>query len=155
MADLFTPFPVEYEPKRKNRFLVTIEDEHVDIMPWVMHKAEIPVYSFETSSWEDITIEINDPIGPSTSQIVYEQIVLKHKNCGINEYGLKFDMLDPVGVTVESWRVLGRFINADFGELDYSSDDISTVKLKFKVSRCFMVVKRDLILEKLGVRFKK
>lgn len=146
---------VTYEPKKKNRFIVTIVNEHVDIASWTTHKANKPIYSFETSSWEDITIELVDPIGPSTSEKVYEQIVLKHKNCGINEYSLRFDMIDPVGVVVESWIVLGKFLNVDFGMMDYSCDEISTVKLKFKVSRCFMVVKRDLILEKLGVRFKK
>ena len=53
---------------------------------------------------------------------------------------LVFKMLDPVGVEVQKWTLIGCMItSADFGSgLDYSSDDITELKITIQPDRCIL-----------------
>jgi hypothetical protein len=53
---------------------------------------------------------------------------------------IELEMLDPTGVVVEKWILQGTFItNLDFGELDYSRDEISTITCNLRMDRCIQV----------------
>jgi len=70
---------------------------------------------------------MNDPIGPSTTQIIHDFVV----NDTIIDYDL--EMLDPTGVVVEKWEVRGcRILEAGFGSMDYKNDKIMTCTLLLK-----------------------
>ena len=82
------------EPKKENRFIV--EFVGTEIEPYSVQKAQRPVYNAE-GGWEDMTFELLDLIGPSTSLKVYEGIISKNKK----DCNILIKMLDPVGVEVE------------------------------------------------------
>ena len=127
------------EPKRKNRWLVYFP-EHFKIEPWCFSKTQRPsmkivekkflgIRTGTDVEWEKISFELNDPIGPSVSERLYELMD--------GELTEKFDytleMLDPTGVVVEEWLIKDCEIEAiSLGGLDYTDDAIA---------KCFMIVK--------------
>jgi hypothetical protein len=137
MADLITKLP-NYEPKLRNRWLVSIlnnrstNDSKVEI--WVVKTASRP--NFKKTKWWNFwkkfkvsptIIEFNDPICPSTSQILYDFMVNDVKI----DYNL--EMLDPTGVCIEKWKVRGcEILEVDFGNLNYAIGDIVTCRLLLK-----------------------
>jgi hypothetical protein len=53
---------------------------------------------------------------------------------------IELEMLDPTGVVVEKWILQGTFLtNADFGSLDYSSEDIAEITVTLRPDRCILV----------------
>jgi len=119
------------EPKKDNRFVV--EFAGTTIEPWTVTKADRPTYTLDTG-WEDMSFELIDLIGPSTSKKVFDEIVGKDmKDCTI-----VLKMLDPVGVTVETWKLTGDYKSVDFGAGDYGKDEISRIKIKFGINRCYL-----------------
>jgi hypothetical protein len=53
---------------------------------------------------------------------------------------IELEMLDPTGVVVEKWILQGTFLtNADFGTLDYSSEDIAEISVTLRPDRCILV----------------
>lgn len=121
--------PIESEPKRNNRFIV--EFVGTTIESWTVTKTKRPTYNLD-GGWEDLKFELLDPIGPSTSKAIFNDIIKKDKkNCVV-----KIFMLDPTGVVVETWTLYGDYISIDFGKIDYSINDISTIIIIFNIKRC-------------------
>jgi hypothetical protein len=47
--------------------------------------------------------------------------------------------LDPTGVEVEKWTLIGcQITNASFDDYDYSADDLSTVTITLQPDRCLL-----------------
>jgi hypothetical protein len=160
MAQMFRPVPVEQEPKRKNRFTlefptelgiesvlvqtsgkpkVSINSVAINYMNTVRYVAGI--YKFET-----IDIEFIDVIGPSTSQKIWEWLSL-HIEPATGKMGyavgykknLVLKGVDPLGVDIEKWNLLGCFItSADFESYDYASDDIMKCKITIQPDVCLL-----------------
>ena len=119
------------EPKKDNRFVV--EFAGTTIEPWTVTKADRPTYALETG-WEDMSFELIDLIGPSTSKKVFDEIIGKDmRDCTIF-----LKMLDPTGATVEIWKLVGDYLSVDFGAGDYHMDEISKIKIMFKINRCYL-----------------
>lgn len=133
MADLLMEMPVHYEPKRKNRFIVKLEN--YDIPEWVVHRANKPKYIFG-KGWDEMVIELRDPIGPSTSQTLYEQLVAPALGEDLGEQKITYQMLDPVGVVVENWEIIGYYKEIDFGFGDYSKNELSIITVTFIPREC-------------------
>lgn len=51
---------IQLEPKRPNRFIVELVGTELD--SWAINETSRPVYTLD-GGWEDITMEIMDPIG--------------------------------------------------------------------------------------------
>jgi len=50
------------------------------------------------------------------------------------------EMLDPTGVVVEKWILQGTFLtDLNFGDLDYSRDDLATIDASLRMDRCIQV----------------
>jgi hypothetical protein len=90
MADLLMKMPLPYEPKRNNRFIFRFADD-LGINEWFVETAArpkikinsvaIPFLNTETYvagrvNWENITVKLRDPIGPSAAQAVMEWVRL-------------------------------------------------------------------------------
>ena len=90
MSDLLIKAPVEYEPLRKNRFLIRFPSD-LGVQEWWVESASRPTITqgeteiqfLNTSSWvvgrytwDTINITLRDPIGPSASQAVMEWVRL-------------------------------------------------------------------------------
>lgn len=161
MADLLMKMPVPYEPKRQNRFIVRFPSS-LGINEWFVSSAarpkakikstEIPFLNTSTYvagrfEWEEIRVTFRDPIGPSASQALMEWFRL-HAESVTGRMGyaagykknIELEMLDPTGVVIEKWILEGTFITGlDFGELDYSRDDIANIVCTLRMDRCIQV----------------
>ena len=97
--------------------------------------------------WEEIKVQFKDPIGPSASQALMEWFRL-HAESVTGRMGyaagykkdIELEMLDPTGVVVEKWILQGCFLTSlNFGDLDYSRDDLATIDASLRMDRCIQV----------------
>jgi hypothetical protein len=141
-------FYTNFEPKMKNRFIM----EWDGVPGYMVKAANRPSIQFEKvtldhinvkrqlkgkGEWQDIQITLYDPIVPSAAQSVMEWVRLSHESItGRDGYAdfykkdIDLYLLGPVGDKVEQWKIKGAYINqAQFGELDFSSNDPATITL--------------------------
>ena len=154
MSDLLLKMPNIYEPLRKNRFIFRFPSD-LGIQEWWLSSAsrptitqnetKIPFLNTETYvvgryNWETIQVTLRDPIGPSASQAVMEWIRLHSESVtGRQGYAagykrdVELEMLDPTGVVVSKWILKNTMCTvANFGDLDYNSDDLSTIQITLR-----------------------
>ena len=151
MSDLLLKMPLNYEPLRKNRWLLRFPAD-LGIQEWWLEKAKRPsikqakkeikflnteTYVVGRYTWDEMQLTLRDPIGPSASQAVMEWVRL-HSESATGRQGyaagykrdVELEMLDPTGVVVSKWVLKNvMVVNADFGDLDYGQDDLSTIQL--------------------------
>ena len=135
---MFTSF----EPKTPNRFIF-----YVDGIPaYLINKAQSP--SFDAGEitldhinvyrkvkgkvkWNNITLQLYDPIAPSGAQAVMEWARLAHESVtgrdGYSDFYKKdcsMNVLGPVGDIVSEWLIKGAYIKtSNFGDFDWSTGD--------------------------------
>ena len=157
---MFRPVPVEQEPKRKNRFTLEFPTElgiesflvQTSGKPSIeINATEIPYMNTSTwvsgrYKWNPIDVEFIDVIGPSTTQKVMEWVRL-HAESSTGRMGyaigskknLVLKALDPTGIEVEKWTLIGCLItNASFDDYAYDADDVSRVKITIQPDRCLL-----------------
>jgi len=160
MADLLMKMPVPYEPKKKNRFIMRF-DSSLGINEWYVESTsrpqvtigsvEIPFLNTSTYVagrfvWGTINVTFRDPIGPSASQALMEWVRLHAESVtGRMSYAAGYKkkvdlfMLDPTGAIVENWELRGTFLtNVNFGDLDYSGDDLADVSATLRFDRAIL-----------------
>lgn len=154
MSDLLLKMPLNYEPLRKNRWLLRFPAD-LGIQEWWCATAkrptikqvgkEIPFLNTSTYvvgryTWDEMQVTLRDPIGPSASQAVMEWVRLHSESVtGRQGYAagykrdVELEMLDPTGVVVSKWILKNTMCtNADFGDLDYSQDDLATITMSLR-----------------------
>lgn len=160
MSDLLIKAPVEYEPLRKNRFLLRFPSD-LGIQEWWVSSASRPAITqsakeipfLNTSNWvvgrytwEEVEVTLRDPIGPSASQAVMEWIRL-HSESATGRQGyavaykrdLHLEMLDPTGTVVSQWILKSTMIvNARFGDLSYENDELADITLTLRPQYCIL-----------------
>jgi len=144
MAELLNPseiFYTSFEPKVKNRFILYVDGIPSFIVKKVnrpkitqakkeLDHINVKSYYKGKSVWDDISMELYDPIVPSGAQAVMEWVRLHHESVtgrdGYQDFYKKditINVLGPVGDKVEEWQLKGAFItNADFTDMDWSDD---------------------------------
>ena len=161
MADLLMRMPFQYEPKQKNRFILTF-DSSLGINSWYVEKASRPsikidhkeikflnteTYVAGSFNWETISVTLRDPIGPSASQAVMEWVRL-HAESVTGRMGyaagykkdVNLEMLDPTGVAVEKWILQNcSLTEAKFNEVSYDGAEIMKVDIILRPDRCILV----------------
>lgn len=158
--DLLIKAPLSYEPLRKNRFLLRFPSD-LGIQEWWVASASRPqlqqnateIPFINTSQWvvgryqwQDIQVQLRDPIGPSASQAVMEWVRLHSESVtGRQGYAVAYkrdlvlEMLDPTGTVVSQWIIKEAFATAiNFGDLAYSQDDLATIDLTLKPAYCIL-----------------
>lgn len=161
MPNLLMKMPVPYEPKRQNRFILRFPSS-LGINEWYVITAsrpkitiadtEIPFLNTSTwvagrFVWETMSVTFKDPIGPSAAQALMEWVRLHSESVtGRSGYAagykkdVELELLDPTGVVVEKWILQGTKLNdADFGKLDYSSNDIADITVTLRFDRAILV----------------
>lgn len=158
--DLLLKAPVEFEPLRKNRFLMRFPSDLGIVEWWVqsasrpniqMNSVEIPFLNTSTwvvgrYIWQSITVTLRDPIGPSASQAVMEWVRLHSESVtGRQGYaaGYKRDvvtsLLDPTGVEVSQWIMKNCMITeANFDDLSMDDDGLATITLTLQPDYCIL-----------------
>ena len=145
---MFTPF----EPKTKNRFIMYIEG----IPSYLIKTAKRPSIEFEEivldhinvkryikgkGAWQPIDVTLYDPVVPSGAQAVMEWVRLSHESVtgrdGYSDFykkDIRFNALGPVGDIVEEWICKGAYCkSANFGEMDWSSDQPVNISLSIRM----------------------
>ena len=154
MSDLLLKMPLNYEPLRKNRWLLRFPSD-LGIQAWWCKSAKRPSIKQEAKAieflntetyvvgrytWEEIQVSLRDPIGPSASQAVMEWVRLHSESAsGRQGYAagykrdVELEMLDPTGVVVSKWILKNTMCTAaNFGDLDYSQDDLATFDITLR-----------------------
>ena len=139
-----------FEPKVQNRFLLDIEG----IPAYLIKQTGRPSVTFGEvtldhinvkrkikgkANWDNISMDLYDPVTPSGAQAVMEWVRLSHESVtgrdGYSDFYKKdvnFQVLGPVGDIVEEWTLKGAFIqDANFGDLSF--DDIAPVEIQLTV----------------------
>jgi hypothetical protein len=129
-----------YEPKRPNRFMLLFPDEF-EIPHQVVKTTVRPSVTFNNGrvEWEDIEIIFRDPIGPSMAERMHELFLRVGSSYTNREFEYRIQLLGPVGDLVEEWVIRGFVSRIDFGELDYSSDELMDIKLTIRPTSCILL----------------
>ena len=150
---MFTAF----EPKLQNRFLMDIDG----IPAYLIKKIARPAVSFNEvtldhinikrkikgkASWENMAMDLYDPVTPSGAQAVMEWVRLSHEAVtgrdGYSDFykkDLRIQTLGPVGDIVEEWILKGAFIiSANFGDGDWTSDSPMSISMTVAVDYCIL-----------------
>lgn len=137
-----------YEPMRKFRWIMAING----IDAFTAKSATRPQLTFgETvidyinqkrfisgkGTWAPLNLTLYDPILPSASQKVMEWIRLNWENvtgrmgyAAFYQKDITLKLLDGVGAVTQQWTLQRTWIqDANWGDLDYSSDDLVDIAL--------------------------
>jgi hypothetical protein len=160
MAIMYRPVPLDQEPKKKHRFELIFPTE-LGIESYTVQTSgkpkiaignvEIPYMNTSTFvsgryKWETIDVKFLDLIGPSSTQKVMEWVRL-HAESTTGRMGyavgykknLILNGLDPTGVPVETWQLLGcQIVNASFDDYDYGADDLTYATITIQPDRCIL-----------------
>lgn len=160
MADLLMKMPIPYEPKRKNRFIMSFND--LGINEWYVESTSRPSLTINSTAidflntktyvagkyeWGEISVTFRDPIGPSASQALMEWVRLHAESVtGRMGYaaGYKRDiflsLLDPTGVVIEKWVLKNCFLTkVDFQSLGYNEDGLVTIQASLRPDYCILL----------------
>ena len=158
--DLLLKTPLEYEPLRKNRFLLRFPSD-LGIQEWwvsnasrptiTMNETEIPFLNTSTwvigrYLWEQITVTLRDPIGPSASQAVMEWVRLASESVtGRQGYAVAYkrdvvlEMLDPTGTAVSQQIIKNAMpVSVSFGDLSYDDDTLADITITIRPDYCIL-----------------
>lgn len=150
MSDLLCKMPLDYEPLRKNRWLMRFPAD-LGIQEWWLEKASRPkitqgnvdidflntkTHVVGKYTWDSISVTFRDPIGPSASQAIMEWVRLHSESLtGRQGYAagykrdVEIEMLDPTGVVVSKWILKNTMLtDVSFGDLTYSDDGLATIE---------------------------
>ena len=152
--------PLQYEPLRKNRFILRFPSD-LGINEWTVLSASRPqinqnvteiqflntsTYVVGRYTWNTIQVTLRDPIGPSASQAVMEWIRLHSESVtGRQGYAagykrdIELEMLDPTGVVVQKWIIKNAFVqDANFGQLSYTDDALADITMTLRPDYCVL-----------------
>ena len=158
--EMIRGIPMQYEPKRSNRFFAEFADE-LGIEVWKVQKFKRPSMKINTVpikfmnetnyvsgayTWDEMSVTFLDPIGPSTSQQLMEWVRL-HAESLTGRMGYKagsaknilLKAVDPTGIEVEKWFLEQCIITTiDFGENSYDDDALTTITVGLQPWRCIL-----------------
>tara|TARA_R100000808_G_C2069037_1_gene97311 strand:+ start:51 stop:695 length:645 start_codon:yes stop_codon:yes gene_type:complete len=99
-------------------------------------------------TWNDVDLTLVDPVSPDAAQTMMSILSLSGyhppsnsndistmcKSRAVNALGdVRIDQIDSDGNTIESWKLQNAWVaSAEFGSLDYTSDDLSEITLTLK-----------------------
>jgi len=150
---MFTAF----QPKVQNNFIMYIDG----IPAYLIKKVSAPGYDAGEIilhhinvyralkgkvRWNDMNIELYDPITPSGAQAVMEWARLAHESVtgrdGYSDFykkDLVFNILGPVGDIVGEWIIKGAFVKtAEFGDYDWAADQAINISMTIKMDYCIL-----------------
>ena len=149
--------PNKFEPKRKFRWVFAIEGidafliktasrPNVTISEQEIHFINSRRYLAGKANFDAITVTMYDPIAPSGAQQVMEWVRTHFESvsgrAGYADFykrDCQLKMLDPVGTVVELWDLKGCFLtNAQFGDLDYATEDPTDISLTIRFDNCVL-----------------
>jgi hypothetical protein len=150
---MFTAF----EPKVTNRFIMYIDG----IPSYLVKSATSPSFTDGVikldhintyrkirgkREWQNMTLNLYDPITPSGAQAVMEWARLGYESvtgrAGYSDFYKKdvtLNVLGPVGDIVGEWIIKGAFVlSSNFGQYNWSTDEAINVELQLAMDYCVL-----------------
>jgi hypothetical protein len=150
---MFTAF----EPKVANRFIMYIDG----IPSYLVKSATSPSFTDGVikldhintyrkirgkREWQNMTLNLYDPITPSGAQAVMEWARLGYESvtgrAGYSDFYKKdvtLNVLGPVGDIVGEWIIKGAFVqSSNFGQYNWSTDEAISVELVLAMDYCVL-----------------
>ena len=150
-----------FEPKVQNRFLMYMDTDGIEIPSYMVKNVKAPSFTDSVvkldhinsyrkirgkREWQDMTMTLYDPITPSGAQAVMEWARLSYESvtgrAGYSDFykkRLRLEILGPVGDVVGEWEIHGAFVtNADFGQFDWSSDEVVDLNITIAMDYCVL-----------------
>jgi len=150
---MFTAF----EPKVANRFIMYIDG----IPSYLVKSATSPSFTDGVikldhintyrkirgkREWQNMTLNLSDPITPSGAQAVMEWARLGYESvtgrAGYSDFYKKdvtLNVLGPVGDIVGEWIIKGAFVvSSNFGQYNWSTEDAINVELSLAMDYCVL-----------------
>lgn len=150
---MFTAF----EPKVANRFIMYIDG----IPSYLVKSATSPSFTDGVikldhintyrkirgkREWQNMTLNLYDPITPSGAQAVMEWARLGYESvtgrAGYSDFYKKdvtLNVLGPVGDIVGEWIIKGAFVqSSNFGQYNWSTEDAINVELVLAMDYCVL-----------------
>lgn len=158
MSDLLIKAPTQFEVLKSNRFLVRFPSD-LGILSWWVQECDQPKitqtptqipflnstnYTLGKYAWEQMTMKLMEPIGPSAGQAVMEWVRLHSESItGRQGYAIAYkrdiwlEKLDPTGASISKWILKECMITgAQFSNMSYKNDDIATIDLTVQPYYC-------------------
>ena len=151
VLDVTSMIPQNFEPKRKNRWVLMIEGLDAYICKttarptFETEEIEIPFvnahrYLAGKTKFSTMAVTLHDPIAPSGAQQVMEWLRLHYESvsgrAGYADFykrDIQLKLLDPIGAVCELWDIKGALItNATFGELTYEDGTLAEISLTLR-----------------------
>jgi hypothetical protein len=150
--------PNKFEPKRTNRWIFALEGidsflvksasrPQIQINAQTINYINAQRHIAGKATWQDITVDLYDPIAPSGAQQVMEWVRTHHETvsgrAGYADFykrDCQIKLLDPVGTVIELWDMKGcQLTSANFNNLSYDDDgNPLTVSLGIKFDNCVL-----------------
>ena len=150
---MFTAF----EPKVQNRFIMYIDG----IQSYLVKGVASPQFTDNVikldhintyrklrgkREWQNMTLNLYDPITPSGAQAVmewarlgYESVTGRAGYADFYKKDVTLNALGPVGDIVGEWIIKGAFVqNSNFGQYSWSSDEAVQVDLTLAMDYCVL-----------------
>ncbi|HPM21464.1 MAG TPA: hypothetical protein PLY35_09485 [Thermotogota bacterium] len=144
-------FPLKFEPKQVNRFIMYVDD----IPSYIIQAADRPKiqigevemphmnstwYVAGKPKWQTMSVELYDPIDTSGTQAVmnwirscYEAVTGRMGYSDFYKREIRLNALGPAGDIVEEWILKGAWItNPDFGKYDWKSEGLLNITLTIR-----------------------
>ena len=80
--------------------------------------------------WDNMDFTFHDRMSPSTSAALFR--LLPPNDILLSPMEIKVKMLDPTGGTIQQWIIIGHVTSINFGELNYSSEDLLEISMTIK-----------------------
>jgi len=128
--EVTSKIPMEFEPKRPHRFLVYFP-EIMEIDNFLIKGLSKLSYNFKLDEYDDLTFIIYDVIGENLTAKIVETLINTRKHI----IRIEIASLDPVGIEIERFEIVGNLLDVDLGTYDYDyQDELSFIKIKIKPS---------------------
>jgi hypothetical protein len=158
MAQTIRNMPIQFEPKRNNRFVCEFPSE-LGIESWKVQEFKRPQLTLNSVSipfinetnyvigrgeWQQMSIVFLDPIGPSSTSQLMDWVRLHHESVtGRQGYAVGYKKnlilkaLDPTGVEIEKWTIeQAMIVDIDFGQNSMEDDGLQTINLTIQPYKC-------------------
>ena len=119
--------PIDFETKRRYRFLAVFPKE-MEIEPHYVKGLSKLSYDFIKKEWDVLSFTLYDIIGEEISKKLVETLVNTRKKL----IRIKIQSLDPTGIAVETFEIIGDLVELDLGTYSYDSDEIHLLKISIK-----------------------
>lgn len=126
--------PVDYEPTRRNRFLLTFP-EAFNLPPWLVSTVELPIMSRNTFgnneriNWSNLVVTYYNLIAPSTARIIFDTLENQRN------FNIHFSLLDPTGETCQELTIdVNHVSSIDLGNFSQNNDGMHEITVCFAIN---------------------